>query len=221
MSGHSTAVVVVAIVAVLLVAGGLLARCDGSASKATTASRADAHDVVNAKCAWAGDSKRDEAGAVAAAMAYVSAAQDWLYLDDDQIRDEITEAASPRAARALASDVIDRISKARDALAPSSGRIWWLVRPLATRVVSCDDRQVRVEVWTATVLSAAEVAAPQTEWTTLDLDLAWMRGAWLVDAVRESAGPTPVPGPGDEPWDAVAFDQALDGFTRVDGEPLP
>ncbi len=27
-------------------------------------------------------------------------------------------------------------------------------------------------------------------------------------------------GPGDRPWDAEPFDDALDGFTRLDGEPV-
>lgn len=220
MTGLVRNSVIAGAVVALLGAGGLLVRCGSSdagnrtqseKSGATgTASRARRTDVV----------ARNEAGAVAAAMAYASASQRWLYLTDEEIRTEIDEAATPRAADDLADDVVDQVSKARTGLAESSGRIWWLVRPLATKVRSFSRDQARIDVWTVTVLSAAEVAAPQAEWMTVQVDLEWIDRAWRVDGVRESPGPTPVPGPEDDPWDAGDFDKALDGFTRVDGEPV-
>ncbi|HMQ25916.1 MAG TPA: hypothetical protein PKA98_08005, partial [Acidimicrobiales bacterium] len=112
------------------------------------------------------------------------------------------------------------VSMAREQLAQSSGRIWWLVRPLAWRVDDYRDTNARVSVWTVTILSAAGVAAPQSEFLTVTLDLAWVDGDWRVDAVRDTPGPTPVTGPHDQPWDAEPFDRTLDGFTRMDGEPL-
>ena len=39
-------------------------------------------------------------------------------------------------------------------------------------------------------------------------------------APAPAPGPTPLSGPQDQPWDAVPFDDALDGFTRLDGEPV-
>ncbi|MDZ7734498.1 MAG: hypothetical protein U5R31_16745 [Acidimicrobiia bacterium] len=99
--------------------------------------------------------------------------------------------------------------------------VWWLVRPLAWRVETFSPSGATVAVWRAvTVLSAQEVAAPQAEWVTVTIDLAWVEGDWRVDAVRDTAGPTPQTGPNDQPWDAVPFDEALEGFTRIDGEPL-
>lgn len=73
----------------------------------------------------------DRRGAVAAAVAYSTASQRWLYFTDDEIKAAIAEIATPIAAPRMAEDVIADVSMARDQLAQSSGRIWWLVRPLA------------------------------------------------------------------------------------------
>ena len=162
----------------------------------------------------------DEAGAVAAGVAYATASQRWLYFTDDEIRAAVTEIATPAAAPRLAEDVVADISMAREQLGQSEGRIWWLVRPLGWHVDSFRDGEARVSVWTVTILSAAGVAAPQSEFLTATLDLAWVDGDWRVDGVRDSPGPTPITGPNDQPWDAEPFDRALDGFTRMDGEPV-
>jgi hypothetical protein len=91
---------------------------------------------------------------------------------------------------------------------------------LAWRVEHHDADEARVSVWVITILSASEVAAPQSEFMTITLDLAWVDGDWRVDGVRDAPGPTPLSGPQDQPWDAEPFDDALDGFTRLDGEPV-
>lgn len=160
-----------------------------------------------------------EDGAAAAAISYATASQRWLYFTDDQIEAAIAEIATPVAAPRIAEDVVADVSMARSQLAQASGRVWWLARPLAWRVDDYRDTQARVSVWTLTILSAAGVAAPQTEFVTVTLDLVYLDGDWRVDAVRDSPGPTPITGPHDQPWDAEPFDRALDGFTRMDGEP--
>lgn len=160
----------------------------------------------------------DEQGAVAAAVAYATASQRWLYFTDEEIAAAVAEIATPVAAPRLAQDVVADVSMARDQLGASQGRIWWLVRPLAWRVEDFRDPEARVSVWTVTILSAAGVAAPQSEYLTVTLDLAWVDGDWRVDSVRDAPGPTPITGPQDQPWDAEPFDEALDGFTRIDGE---
>ncbi|KAA0235932.1 MAG: hypothetical protein EDR02_01905 [Actinobacteria bacterium] len=162
----------------------------------------------------------DEDGAVAAAVAYATASQRWLYFSDDEIEAAIAEIATPVAAPRLAQDVVADISMAREQLAQSSGRVWWIVRPLAWRVDDFGDSEARVSVWTLTILSATGVAAPQSEFLTTTLDLSWVEGDWRVDGVRDTPGPTPITGPHDQPWDAEPFDNALDGFTRMDGEPV-
>jgi hypothetical protein len=180
----------------------------------------------------------DEPGAVAATVAFATAAQRWLYFSDGEIRDAVAEIATPVAAPRMADDVAQDVSMAREQLDASPGRVWWLVRPLAWRVDSFATDQARVAVWVVTILSATEVAAPQADYTTITLDLAWVDGDgnhdgaddrrsdyerdgdWRVDAVRDTPGPTPMTGPHDQPWDALPFDEALDGFTRMDGEPV-
>lgn len=162
----------------------------------------------------------DEDGATAAAISYATASQRWLYFTDDEIRAAVDEIATAPAAARMADQVVLDVATAREQLAASPGRVWWLVRPLAWQVDSFDGEHARVSVWTVTVLSAAEVAAPQAEYVTVTLDLAWVDDDWRVDHVRDTPGPTPMTGPRDQPWDAFPFDQALDGFTRMDGEPV-
>lgn len=157
-------------------------------------------------------------GAVAAAIAYATASQRWLYFTDTEIEAAVTQIATPVAAPRLVEDVLTDVSMARDQLAKSEGPVWWIVRPLAWKVERFRESEARVSVWTVTVLSAAGVASPQSEFVTVTLDLSWLDGDWRVDGSADSAGPTPITGPQDQPWDAEPFDQALDGFTRVDGE---
>jgi hypothetical protein len=159
----------------------------------------------------------DESGAVAAAVSYATASQRWLYFTDEEIAAAVAEIATPVAAPRLVDDVVADVSMARDQLRQAQGPIWWLVRPLAWRVEDFRPPEARVSVWTITILSAAGVAAPQSEYVTVTLDLAWVDGDWRVDGVRDTPGPTPITGPQDQPWDAEPFDQALDGFNRLDG----
>ena len=134
----------------------------------------------------------DEEGAVAAAVSYSTAAQRWLYFTDDEIRAAVDEIATPVAVPRMADDIVLEVSMARDQLGESSGRVWWLVRPLAWNVETFDGDQARVAVWVVTILSAAEVAAPQSEFLTVTVDLAWLDGDWRVDGVRDHLGPTPM-----------------------------
>lgn len=162
----------------------------------------------------------DEDGAVSAGVAYATASQRWLYFTDEEIRDAVTQIATPTAAPGLAEDVVTEVADARERLEVSSGPVWWLVRPLAWQAESYNGERARISVWVVTILSAAEVAAPQTEWMTVTVDLAWSERDWRVDAVLDAPGPTPLTGPNDRPWDSEAFDEGLEGFTRMDGEPV-
>ena len=176
--------------------------------------------TVDERAGVPGGFARGEDGAVAAAIAYATASQRWLYFTDDEITAAVTEIATPLAALRLAADAVSEIRTARDQLGASPGRVWWLVRPLGSRLDHHTPDEARVSVWVVTVLSAAEAAAPQTEWLTVTIDMAWVEGDWRVDAVHDAPGPTPMTGPGDQPWDAEPFDDTLDGFTRMDGERL-
>jgi hypothetical protein len=166
----------------------------------------------------AGAVGRTEESAVSAALAYTEASQRWLYLDDGQIESALGEIARPGAAARIVADVIADVSRARAQLASAGGPVWWVVRPLAWRLERLGGGIARVDVWTVTVLSATDIATPQSEYVTVTLDLALVDGTWLVDAVRDAPGPTPITGPHDQPWDAGPFADALAGFTRVGEE---
>jgi hypothetical protein len=160
---------------------------------------------------------RDEAGATAAAVAYATAPQEWLYMSDDEVQAAVAATATPTAADRLGTEVVDEIAAARAELVDSAGPVWWIVHPLATKVDAFTPAAARatVSVWVVAFLSAADVAVPQTEWTTTTFDLEWSAGGWRVAAVTESVGPTPAVGPSDQPWEPEPLDDALEGFTRL------
>jgi hypothetical protein len=165
----------------------------------------------------------DETGAVAASLAYTALSQRWLYASDDEVAAMVAGVAAPHAEERLTREVLAEVRTARRELAASPGRVWWLVHPLAWKTLAYSPSAASVAVWTVTVLSAAEVAAPQAEWMTVTVDLSWTDGGWRVETVNDRPGPTPMTGPRDDPWDAEPFDDALAGFTRLDGarEPTP
>ena len=162
-----------------------------------------------------------EQGASMTAVGLAASAQRWLYLTDDKIRSSVEAIAASDARGRLADEVLGEIQTARHDLAASSGRIWWFVQPLAWRVDRYSDVAAEVSVWFVTILSAADVAIPQTAWRTGTFDLVWTDGAWRLEAMNDLAGPTPATGPDDDPWDAEVFDDALTGFTRLDQAARP
>lgn len=159
---------------------------------------------------------RSEAGARAAATAYASASQRWMYFDDASVKAAVTAIATKDAALRLTADVLDEVRTAREGLTGSTGRVWWIVRPLATHVETVRADTARVAVWVVSVLSASDVAMPQSDWRTVTVELRWEDGDWRVDGVRDSAGPTPMLGPRDRPWPPEQLDESLDGFERID-----
>lgn len=152
-----------------------------------------------------------------AALEYASASQQWLYLEDDDIEVAIRRIASESAADSLVRETVGDISVAQDALVHAAGPVWWFVRPLASRVTVTGER-ADASVWVVTVLSAADVALPQADWMTLDLELVWRGGRWLLESIDDQPGPTPMSGTRDEPWQPEPFDEALHGFERVGSE---
>ena len=162
--------------------------------------------------------ERSEPGARATAIAFATASQDWLYLDDEQIDRAVRTIATASAGPSLSAETVAELRTARDGLAKSTGRVWWLVRPLASRVERYDPATARVVVWTVTILSAADVAMPQADWMRVTVDLVWEGDAWRLQAIDDEPGPTPMTGTKDRPWQPEPFDDALGGFERVSGE---
>ena len=154
-----------------------------------------------------------------AAVEYVTASQQWLYLTDEEIEAEVRRIAAPTSADRLVEETVAELGLARDGLMQSAGRVWWFVRPLAVKRVSVSATRAEVSVWVVTVLSAADVAVPQSDWATLDLVLVNGGDEWLLESIDDEPGPTPISGVRDEPWEPEPFDDALDGFVRIGSEP--
>ncbi|MGH9164380.1 MAG: hypothetical protein ACRDZW_02560, partial [Acidimicrobiales bacterium] len=142
---------------------------------------------------------RTEQGARATAITYATASQDWLYLSDGQVDRSVRAITTASAGPSLARETVAEMRTARDALAKSPGRVWWLVRPLATKVERFDPASARVVVWTVTILSASDVALPQADWARVAVDLVWVDGVWRLQAIDDVPGPTPMTGTKDRP----------------------
>lgn len=219
-------------VTVLVTAAASLLRADprspeSDASDRTTVMSTTERDVRGDNTSTAGSVTTDEspsvlvseAGAVEAAMELAVAPQTWLYLSDEELEAAIRRVAVPSSADVLIEDITAEVGLARDALARSPGRIWWVVSPLAWRVDSFVGDRAQISVWTVSVLSATDVAMPQADWATTSLDLEWTGTRWRLVATRDTAGPTPQLGGRDDAWQPEPFDDALAGFTRVGAEP--
>lgn len=165
------------------------------------------------------DGQTDESVVVAAAIDLAVAPQAWLYLSDEELDSAIRSISTPASADRLVDEITSEVGLARDALARSPGRIWWVVSPLAWRLESLSGDRAQVSVWTVSVLSAADVAMPQSDWTMTLLDLDWDGDAWKLVATRDTPGPTPQLGGRDEAWQPEPFDDALDAFVRVGADP--
>jgi hypothetical protein len=157
----------------------------------------------------------ERADAVTAALEVAPATQAWLYLADTDIRAELDRIATATAAPRLAQAAATSAAAARESLQGATGPVWWIVCPLASRVETFDGHHATVSVWEIQILAARDVAAPQSRYRTVQVDLEWTQGRWLVSDLNEADGPAATPAPGEEAWDSHTFDQALEGFTRV------
>jgi hypothetical protein len=187
------------VVGACLLAGAGLVRASGSGGDQRPTTVAPVPSTTSAQPpagAQAVDSEaQTESGASVAAVRVVAASQDWLYLTDDEVRAEVLAVATPAAGPALADLTVADVSTARSDLGLSPGPVWWVVHPLATRVAAFTPRAAEVEVWAVTVLAAVDVAAPQAEWLTVTVDLAWDGEGWRVESIRDRPGPYPMLGP--------------------------
>ena len=205
--------------AIGLAAGGVLARSPSrDQGRASSASTDASHAGTGPGADLPPGQDRTEPGARATAIAFATASQDWLYMNDEQIDHAVRAIATASAAPSLSAETVAELRTARDGLAKSTGRVWWLVRPLASRVEQFDPATARVVVWTVTILSASDVALPQADWMRVTVDLLWEGGAWRLQAIDDVPGPTPMTGTKDRPWEPEPFDDALGGFERVSGE---
>jgi hypothetical protein len=229
-----TAVALLAVVVVAMVAGAAL-RGAGVPSGTAEAGRSPATERAGDGRGGDGDDSghpddshdagveggfaRDEAGAVAAALEYATAAQNWLYLSDEQVAESASAVVVPEVRDDLVAELVDQVGLLRDELVESSGTVWFVLAPLATRVDSYSPDRAVVRVWQVRVLSADGVAVPQSGWQTLRFELAWDDGDWRIADTAEVEGPTPQLEAGLQPWSAGYLDRELEGFTRVGALP--
>jgi hypothetical protein len=205
--------------AAALIRAGRPSRPDPPARQETSATSAPPDGQRGAEEAGDEDAaERSEAGAVSAALAYMAAPQAWLYMTDDEVRSAVASVAVAEIAERLGTAVVAEVSAARSELANSTGPVWWIVHPLAWRVDGLEPLRATVSVWGFSLLSAADVAVPQTEWATTTLELRWTQNSWRVASVTDTVGPTPAVGPKDQPWEPEPLDDALEGFTRLTWE---
>lgn len=156
-----------------------------------------------------------ESAAVTVALEVAPATQDWLYVTDEEIRADLDRLATTEGAPRLARMAAESAAAARESLRGATGPVWWLVRPLAWRVERFNGRHATVTVWQIQILAARDVAAPQSRYRNVTVDLDWVDGRWLLSDLVETDGPAATPAPRDAVWDSHRFDQALEGFTRV------
>lgn len=229
MTRRAAVIVCAASLAVSCVVASALLRDDASAREAEATSTTAAPVLRRMEGAGPGPRTeragmpagftRSEAGARAAAISYATASQRWLYFDDAAVETAVRAIATTAATPRLSTEVVDDVRVAREGLIGATGRVWWIVRPLAARVETGRGDRARVAVWVVSMLSASDAAVPQSDWRTVTLELAWERGDWRVDGIRDSPGPTPMLGPRDRPWAPEQLDEALDGFERIEGQP--
>jgi hypothetical protein len=200
----------VAFLAGMATRGTVGTRSPGGAEAATAAQPAGS-ESERVDAGAPGGFGRNREGAETAAIAYTAGlSQRLLYLDPDAAEAAVRSVAAEASADALVTDVLT-------ALAPGHATTWWVVQPLATRLVAYGDDRARVSVWTVRVLSQAGVAVPQSSWVTETVELVWEHGGWRVWSDETTPGPTPVLDGSDLPASAAELDRELTGFRLVDG----
>jgi hypothetical protein len=155
----------------------------------------------------------DEAGAVAAAAAFVATGQALLDMDPIAVEDAVRQMASAGAADRQVSSTLDELGRLRDVLAAGSGPIVFRQSPVAWRVESFAPGRARVAVWNVGVLSRVGVAAPQAAWQISTYDLVWERGDWRNATETVVPGPAPLLDNSAAPATAGQLLAALDRFS--------
>ena len=160
--------------------------------------------------------RHDEAGARAAALAYVALSGEVARAGFITRGDLIGSLATPEFRRELEAETVEQLDGTLEDLLDegvSPGQLLWSELPLTARVVASDEDTAQVEVWSVVVIGIPTTdSVPRQTWRTVTVELAWIESDWLVSGWSAAPGPTPALGP-----DAVI--DPLDELTTVTSWP--
>jgi len=155
---------------------------------------------------------RTEAGAVAAAAAFVTTGQAQIDMDPLAAADSVRQMAAGATAATQVAQLLAGLDELRRTLGPGTGPITYRQAALAWRVEGFTPARARVAVWHVGVLSRQQVAPPQAGWATSTFDLVWERGDWRVWSETTTPGPVPIADDSAPPATSTELAAALDGF---------
>lgn len=163
------------------------------------------------------ENARTEAGAVAAAAAFVCTGQQLVDMTDEEVdtflRERVTSADTDR----VVADHQRDLAALREALDAGSGPVVYRQGVLAHRVEYFDDEEATVAIWHVGVLARLDVAPPQAGWMISTVDLRWERGGWKVAGEVAVPGPAPILNDSVPPATADQLLDDLEGFTDFGG----
>ena len=164
---------------------------------------------------------RSRTGARLSALLYVSSVQSQaVYVGAPADRSLLAGWLAPTAPPAELDQALQELATAREVLTKGHGPVWWVVSPLAARVVTASESRARVEVWVVRVIASGATdnpgVVPAVSWTTSTVDLVWMdRAGWSVESVSDVPGPVPMAQSTAQPATSAEFVGRLAGFELV------
>lgn len=160
-----------------------------------------------------------EAGAVAAAAAFVTTGQELLHMEPLAAEAAIRETAAAVTADDQAAGLLNTLAAVKSALSGGEGPIWYRQAILAWRLDDYTAERARVSIWNVSVLSRADVAPPQATWAISTFDLVWERDDWRIWTESTSPGPAPLLDGSSVAATNDQLDSALRGFTDFEAGP--
>lgn len=173
--------------------------------ESTGTGRARAEEAAPAGSVTTGD-------AVATAVRFVCSGQRLLDTPPSELAGTVHSMWSAAAADEALARALDRLAGLRDRLGSGVGRTRFRQAVLAVRVESSSEDRVVVSMWWVGVLSRADAAIPQAQWSTSTVTMVLESGEWKVAAETTEAGPTPDHSLDAEPIGHDELERRLAGF---------
>lgn len=157
----------------------------------------------------------DEAGASAAAAAYMRTGQVILDADPAAAEAAVRAMAAAGSADAQVERALGQRQAVHETLAEATGPLTWRQAALEVRLEGYTPERARVAVWHVGVLSAEGAAPPQANWSLSSYELVWESGDWKIWSQSASPGPAPVLDDSAAPATSTQLESALAGFEAV------